>query len=63
MTQGTLGSSTKSNTEGRVTVVKSLPKARDGRGAAQGQDAKDDSNPRHYEDFNRLLGGMARSSS
>lgn len=52
---------TKSNSEGRVTVKRETSTIARGRRGV-GREERNDSNPRHYEDFNRLLGGMARSS-
>lgn len=62
MTQGKLQLSTKSNTEGRLTVRRRVPEMPRNRDAAQDEGVKGDSNPRHREDFKRLLKGMARNS-
>ena len=45
---------TKSNTVGRVTVRRVVPE--------RSKRTNDAPNPRHKEDFDRLLGGMAKSS-
>ncbi len=62
MTQGKLQLSTKSNTEGRLTVRRRVPEVLRNQNAAQDEGVKGDSNPRHREDFDRLLKGMAKSS-
>jgi len=57
MSQGKLVLSTKSNTEGRVTVRRRLPEGSYRREPQENQGRKDEPNPRYREDFERVLKG------
>jgi hypothetical protein len=50
------------NPAGDPKITDTTPKWRYKRSPEEDRGAKDEPNPRHYEDFNRLLRGMARSS-
>ena len=52
---------TKTNSEGRVTIKNEVFIAGPERDS-EDRGGKDAPNPRHYEDFNKLLGGVARNS-